>query len=258
MLERFFGSRPDKSPWGTMDSFNEAFRILCSNIEAAIDGLDQPTVVVTSSKAEEGKTLTCAKLAASFAARGQRVVLVDLDLRNPGAHLVLGGHNRLGATDVLRGRGKLNDSLQYVALPPREGFGRRGLFFVAAGQPVAEPNELLSLPRTAQMLQTLSTQADVVLIDSPPVLAVADTLTVAQVAGAAVLVVDTRRTDAAALQRTRDLLTRNRTTILGMVLNQVRPMDASVSARNGYGYGPPTDGARTDDGVTAVPERPAG
>lgn len=247
----FRKSRHGASPWESASSFNEAFRILCATIDAAIGDLDQPSLVVTSSKADEGKTLTCAKLAMAFAARGQRVVLVDLDLRNPGAHDLLGGHNRFGATDVLSGRQKLGDCLQYIALPQREGFGDRGLFMVAAGHPVAEPNELLSLPRTKRMLETLTGQADVVLIDTPPVLAVADTLTVAQVAGAAIVVVDTRRTNAASLQRTRDLLVRSQTTVLGLVINQVRAMDATLSAN--YGYGPRGGGP-----VQGAPDRPGG
>ncbi|MDQ2725382.1 MAG: CpsD/CapB family tyrosine-protein kinase [Actinomycetota bacterium] len=249
-MRKLFGSdRHGTSPWGAMSSFNEAFRILSANLDAALDGLDRPTVVVTSSKADEGKTVTCAKLAASFAARGQRVVLVDLDLRNPGAHLAVGGHNHFGATDVLQGRRKLSDSLQYIGLPQREGFGDRGLFLVAAGHSVTEPNELLSLPRTGRMLDALAAQSDLVLIDSPPVLAVADSLTVAREAGAAIVVVDARRTNADALQRTRDLLRRNQTTILGLVLNQVHAGDASVSAKDGYGYG---------NGAPAGPNRSGG
>jgi capsular exopolysaccharide synthesis family protein len=226
-----------------MRSFNESFRIICSNVTAALGELDQPTVVITSSRPEEGKTVVAAKLAAVFAARGQRVVIVDLDLRNPGVHLALGITNHLGASDVLLGRRKLGDCLQYVRLPEREGFDERGLFVLAAGPPVSEPNELLSLLRTERMLTSLADQADVVLIDSPPVLAVADTLTIAAKAGAAVVVVDPRRTNPDSLQRTKDLLDRNQTTVLGMVLNQVHADDASVSAAEGYGYGPSPPGA---------------
>jgi capsular exopolysaccharide synthesis family protein len=225
-----------------MRTFNESFRVLCSNVTAVLAELEQPTVVITSSKPEEGKTVTAAKLAAVFAARGQRVVIVDLDLRNPGVHLALGITNQVGVTDVLRGHRKLGDCLQYVRLPQSEGFDERGLFVVTGGPFVPEPNELLNLPRAERMLASLANQADVVLIDSPPVLAVADTLTIAGMAGAAVVVVDTRRTNADSLQRTKDLLDRNGTRIIGMVLNQVHANDASVSAAEGYGYGPAATG----------------
>lgn len=221
-----------------MSSFNEAFRILAANVMAMVGELTRPTVVVTSSKAEEGKTVIASKLATSVAASGRRVIAVDLDLRNPGVHSALGVHNRFGASDVLRGRRKLGDCLQYVQLPTRGGADERGLFVVAAGPSVPEPNELLALPRTEGMLERLAAQADLVIIDSPPVLAVADALTIGRVAGAAVLVVDTRRTTADAVQRSRDLLLRNQTRILGMALNQVQDSDATVSADYGYGYGP--------------------
>ncbi|MGI8751455.1 MAG: CpsD/CapB family tyrosine-protein kinase [Acidimicrobiales bacterium] len=220
-----------------MKSFNEAFRMLCSNVSAALDQLGSPVVAVTSSKVGEGKTVTCVKLGASFAARGQRVVVVDLDLRDPGAHAAVGGHNRVGVTDVLQGRRKLGDCLQYVKLPDREGFAERGLFLVAAGPSVLEPNELLGLPRAERMLTSLATEADVVLVDTPPVLAVADTLTIGRTVGGAILVIDPRRTNAASVQRARDLLLRNETKVLGMVLNQVHASDAGVSAADGYGYG---------------------
>lgn len=220
-----------------MTSFNEAFRILCANIAAALNDLDQPSVVVTSSKASEGKTVTCSKLAVSFAARGKRVVVVDLDLRKPTIHALLGVRNQVGVTDILRGRRELGDSLQYVELPAGEGLSERGLFVVAGGPPVDEPAEMLSNPKAKRMLESLAAQADIVLIDSPPVLAVADTLTIGTIVGAAILVVDTRRTNADALARSRDLLTRNHTKVLGLALNQVRASDASVSASTGYGYG---------------------
>lgn len=228
-----------------MSTFNEAFRVLCSNVIAALESLDRPVVLVTSSKADEGKTVTCSKLAVSFAARGKRVAVVDLDLRKPGSHAVLGAHNNFGVTDVLEGKRKLEACLQYVKLPDRDGFDERGLFLLASGPSVPEPNEMLGTPRADRLLRNLASEADIVLIDSPPVLAVADTLTVGRLAGGAVVVVDPRRTNASALERSRDLLLRNQITILGMVLNQVQAGDAAVSASEGYGYGSGAD-APTD------------
>jgi Mrp family chromosome partitioning ATPase len=65
--------------------------------------MDQPRVIVTSADANEGKTITCTNLALSFARAGRRVVLVDLDLRQPNAHRLVGAHNEFGVTDVLLG-----------------------------------------------------------------------------------------------------------------------------------------------------------
>jgi capsular exopolysaccharide synthesis family protein len=220
-----------------MSSFNEAFRVLCANVSTTLDQLDRPVVAVTSSKVGEGKTVTCAKLGATFAARGRRVVVVDLDLRDPGIHKVLGVHNRAGVTDVLQGRRKLGECLQYVKLPGQAGFAERGLFVVPSGPPVSEPSELLSTARGERMLGSLAAQADVVLVDTPPVLAVADTLTIGGSLGGAIVVIDARRSKAASVERARDLLVRNQIRIVGMVLNQVHADDAGVSAAEGYGYG---------------------
>ncbi len=220
-----------------MGSFNQSFQVLSSGVMAAIDDVAHPIVIVTSSKAGEGKTLTCAKLAASLASRERRVVVVDCDLRQPGAHAVLGGHNSFGVTDVLLERRSIGDCLQYIAVPSGDGLPEHGLFLVAAGPPVAEPAELLSHDRTARLLDKLADQADVVLVDTAPVLPVADTLALAAMASAAILVVDTHTARAADIERARDLLSRHGGVLLGLVLNQVRRNDGSVAYGSDHGYG---------------------
>src|SRR5581483_1764235 len=94
--------------------------------------------------------------------------------------------------------------------------------FLAAGPRLANPTELLSTPRTAKLLESLSANADVVLIDAPPVLSVADTLVIGRLAAGAVLVVEAGRTPAPAAKRAKDALTRNQTRLLGVVLNKFR------------------------------------
>lgn len=235
---------PGSKMWETLASFNEASRILSSNVTAGLAALDRPSVLVTSSKADEGKTIICSKLAVSLAAAGRRVVVVDMDLRKPGAHLVLGGHNHFGVTDFQVGRRTLGDCLQYVGLPEPDGLPARGLFLLATGPSVEEPAELLGVKRTTIMLDRLTAQADVVLLDSPPVLAVADTLVVGKIVGGAILVVDTRKTTVDAVQRSKDLLVRNHTQLLGMVLNSVRDGDPSVADSSDHRYGASTTSPR--------------
>ena len=108
-------SRGDrKGRWGTT---REAFRVLRSNLVVAISDLENPIVVVTSAWEGEGKTSTCVNLAESIAAAGPRVVLVDLDLRKPQSHRMLGTDNTAGVSDVLLDRRSLDECLQYVQLP---------------------------------------------------------------------------------------------------------------------------------------------
>jgi capsular exopolysaccharide synthesis family protein len=215
----------------------EAFRVLRANLLVAIAELDNPIVVVTSAYAREGKTSTCVNLAQSIAAAGPRVVLVDLDLRHPDSHRLLDAHNESGVSDVLLDRAKLEDCLQYVELASEESGRPVGLYFLATGPQVANPTELLATPRTGSLLESLAAQADIVLLDTPPVLPVADTLVIGRLAAGAVLVVEARRTPVPAAKRAKDSLTKNQTRLLGVVLNKFQAKFAGYGYSEGVGYG---------------------
>jgi capsular exopolysaccharide synthesis family protein len=254
-LERASGPSPSAS--SERISFDESLRILRSNLSVALLDLERPTVIFTSPNANEGKTVTCSNLALSFAASGARVVLVDLDFRHPNAHLLIGAHNEFGVTDILLGKRSLEECIQYIALPSQPGQSERGLYFLSTGGPVANPTEILSSGRTHQLLDGLARQADLVLLDTPPVLPVADTLVIGRMAAGAVLVTASRTTAIDAVTKAKDLLTRNQTRLLGVVLNKFQPRDAR-RATFGYGYGYGYGyGSRPDDQVTPPPVEPA-
>ena len=140
-------------------SRDEAFRVLRSNLLVAIDDLANPVVVVTSAQEGEGKTTTSVGLARSLALAGPRVVLVDLDLRRPDAHRLLGADNVPGVAEVLQNRRELKDCLQFLP-PPKGSPSSRGLYFVPAGQATANPAELLATPRAGRLLEALAIEAD--------------------------------------------------------------------------------------------------
>jgi capsular exopolysaccharide synthesis family protein len=223
---------------------NEVFRVLRSNLLVALSELERPTVIVTSAAAEEGKTATCANLAVSLAATGLRVIVVDVDFRHPNLHLWLGGQNDVGLSDVLRDHTALDRALQFVELGSRD----RGLYLLPTGPSVNNPTELLGGARMAKLLTSLASQADVLLLDTPPVLPVADTLVLGRMAAGAILVVEARRTPITAVQQAKDALTRNQTRLLGIVLNKMQARDLpSAGYGYGYGYGYGTGGADPDD-----------
>ena len=205
--------------------------MLRSNLQVALSDLQNPVVIVTSPNAGEGKTSTCVPLAQSLAAGGSRVVLVDLDLRHPDAHRLLDRPNTVGVVDILRGKAVVEDGLQFVPVS-----GSAGLYFLSTGSRVDNPTELLGSTRTVMLLNALAQQADIVLVDTAPVLPVADTLVVGRLAAGALLVVEARETPVPAIQRAKDALTRNQTRILGLVLNRLRSQDATHSYGY-YGYG---------------------
>ena len=218
-------------------SQDEAYRVIRSNLSVALSDLERPTVIVTSAYAGEGKTVTCANLARSLALAGHRVVLVDLDLRHPDVHRLLGAHNEFGVSDVLLERRQVDASLQFVDVGQGAGGASRGLYVLATGSPASEPAELLGAGRMAKLLDSLARQADIVLIDTPPVLPVADTLIIGRMAAGAILVVEARRTPIPAVQKAKDALIRNQTRLLGLVINKQQPRDATYGYGYGYGYG---------------------
>jgi receptor protein-tyrosine kinase len=215
--------------------------------------MDQPRVIVTSADANEGKTITCTNLALSFARAGRRVVLVDLDLRQPNAHRLVGAHNEFGVTDVLLGRQPLDQCLQYLELPHSEDRSAQGLYFIGTGPSVSNPAELLGMGRTSRMLDGLGRQADLVLIDTPPVLPVADTLVIGRMASGALMVVEARKTAVTTVAKAKDLLIRNQTRLLGIVLNKFQQRDAGAGYGFGYGY----PGSPEFDSDTAIARRQA-
>jgi capsular exopolysaccharide synthesis family protein len=235
-------------------SFEESFRILRSNLDVALADMHKPTVIVTSANANEGKTLTCANLAIAFAAAGRRVVLVDLDLRHPNAHRILGGHNEYGASEVLLGKTTAAEAMQYVEIRrPGEGGPGTGLYFLATGVHDSNPAELLGSGRTMRLLESLAGQADLVLIDTPPVLPVADTLVIGRMSSGALLVTEARTTSMPSIQKAKDLLIRNQTRLLGVVLNKFQRRDATYGYGYGYGYG---GGRRASEQEEVAAEEP--
>ncbi len=228
--------------------------MLRSNLFVSLSDIDQPIVMVTSSHANEGKTVVCAKLALSFAQAGKRVVLVDLDLRHPSANRLLQTHNEFGMSDVLLGQRPLRDCLQRLEFRGADGDG--SMYFIGTGPQVQNPAELLGSGRTARTLDGLAKQADIVLVDTPPVLPVADALVIGRIASGALLVVEASRTAFQAVEQSKDLLIRNQTRLLGMVMNKFPARYAEYPyGYYGYGYGP-TNGTDPDP-IASRPRSPS-
>lgn len=211
----------------------ETFRVIRTNLGFTTASNHARTLLVTSTQKGEGKSTTASKLAIALAEAGHRVILVDADLRLPSVHRIFGLQNGQGLTNALVGQatgaGKL---LQPTALPT--------LHVLTSGPLPPNPTELLQSERMALFLRSLSEGADYVLLDSPPVLAVADSLALAAQAQGVVLVVESGHVKIGRVSETTAALQRAGTPIVGAILNKVT-RDAKESAyRYEYGgyYGP--------------------
>lgn len=144
---------------------SEAFRALRTNVQFLRS--DGPrTLVVTSARPSEGKTTTTANLAVAMSQSGLRVAVVDADLRRPNLANVMGVEGAAGLSDLLVGRAELEDVLQE--------WGEDGLHVLPAGTIPPNPSELLGSEAMERVLDVLTDRFDVVLLDTPPVLAVTD------------------------------------------------------------------------------------
>jgi len=202
---------------------SEAYRVLRSNIRFAKIDNPSASLLVTSPGPEEGKTTTAANLAVVLAQAGQKVILVDSDLRRPTLHTFFGLDNHVGLTDLLVDGVELSDRV----LKPT---GQDGLRLVSSGHLPPNPSELLGSDSMRNMLHQLEEQADVVVLDSPPLLAVADASILGSLLGGAILVVQAGKTRNEAARRAKDALENSGVKLLGVVVNR-------ISRRGGtYGY----------------------
>lgn len=203
----------DSDPEG---SAAEAYRVLRTNLAFSTSREEQlNSLVFTSPGPAEGKSTTAANLSTVLAARGDRTLLVDADLRRGELH---------DAFDVMRSPG-LSDLL-VGELDAREAIRpevRTGLDFLPAGQRPPNPSELLGSQAMADLLATWRDEYQWVLIDAPPVLAVADAAVLAALADGSVLILRAGETDRRAGWRAIQQLKRVDARVVGAVLNVVKP-----------------------------------
>ena len=219
----------------------EAMRELRTNLQYV--DVDRPArvMVITSPLPGDGKSTTAANLAVSIAATGQAVILVDADLRRPVLGGMFGFSDDVGLSDVLAGRAQIEQVAHQV---DENG----SLFVVAAGRTPPNPSEMVGSQRMQALVRKLAEDL-VVIVDSPPTLAVADAAVIASWADGAVLVVTAGRTTDDMLSRAAENIGKTRGHLLGVVLNRVplRGVDSSYyGGRYGgyYGYGSPRDEGR--------------
>lgn len=178
---------------------------------------------VTSALPSEGKTLVSTNIAIAMAQSGQRVLLVDADLRRPRLHKVFGAESRVGLSNLLAGQGtRLADAVQPTVVP--------NLSLLVSGPIPPNPAELLGSPRMDAVMEELRQTFDFVVFDTPPTVNVTDSSVIARHVHGMVLVVRSFATDRAVATHARELLANSGARLLGVVLNGV---DAP---HDGYSY----------------------
>ena len=226
----------------------EAFRLLRTNLQfvdvpsgASGDEGGVRVIAVTSSLPAEGKSTIAANLAAALAETGVRVLLVDADLRRPSVATILGLEGAVGLTTVLLGRVAAADVIQ--------AWGSSGLHVLPSGLVPPNPSELLGSPAMRSLVAELRRSYDYVVLDTAPLLAVADAAILSRVVDGTLLVGNVSRVRRHQFAEALEALGRVDARVLGVALNQVRREPEAYSYE-------PTEGS--EPGLARRPSRPKG
>ena len=204
----------------------EAYRVLRNNLDFINFQHDITTVLVTSAAPAEGKSTVAANLAAGLAQAGKKVVLVASDFRKPTTQQFFGVRNLIGLSDVLTGAHTLKAALQR----PQDDID---LLVLTSGKMPPNPSELLGSEKMRALLEELKGWADWVVIDTPPLLAVADGAAVARYADGVLLVTKGGSSTREAVKRAGEMLGNVGGRVLGSVVWGLE----ATGGRSGYGYG---------------------
>lgn len=195
----------------------EAFRVLRTNLQFSSMGSPFHTLMITSTRPKEGKSVTSSNLSTVIAQSGKRTILVDCDLRRPTQHAIFELDNEKGFTTMfLDGNSRIEDVATKVS---------QNLWVIPSGPIPHNPAELLDSVRMNQLIDMLKSKFELVVFDVPPVLSVADATILGAKVDAVLMVVDsgfTRRTQA---KRAKDALVSVGARVLGVVVNRVSEGD---------------------------------
>lgn len=197
----------------------EAYRRLRTNLKFL--SVDHPLreIIVTSATAAEGKTLTAGNLGIILQQGGPSVAIVDCDMRRPALHHFFGNQtNRPGLSDVLTQTKTLDQALREVA---------GDVWILPSGEIPPNPSELLGSQQMERLRELLTSRFDLVIYDTPPILAASDAVVLAGNGGATLLVVRAGKVDRRSTVAAKDALERVGARILGVVLDGVETSDDS-------------------------------
>jgi len=204
---------------------SQAYRKLRTHLIFSQGGVPPRTLLVTSASASEGKTTVCANLATTFAQQGLRVVLIDGDLRRPRLHGLFGQARTPGLSELVEGEAPIAETVRQTTVP--------GLHLITAGRMVPHVSELLGGAAMSRLVRELNAAYDLVVIDTPPVLAAADAEILGAQADAVLVVVRAGKTERQSAHYAMQQLRAVGARIVGAVLNDP---DQKIGGYGRYAY----------------------
>jgi len=207
----------------------ETFRVLRANLHFFEAGNTMKAIMVAGGGFGEGTSFVTANLGIVFAQTGQRVIIVDCDLRKPQQHLIFNVDNQFGLSSILAGFKEPGEVLKLLPAA--------GLKLLTAGPLPENPAELLGSPGMNQLIAALKEKAEVILLDTPPLTVVADAAVLSKWVDGVLMVVRSRVASYKSVVKTKEFLVNARANLLGVALNCVRADDISENYSSYYGEG---------------------
>ncbi|WP_078543553.1 CpsD/CapB family tyrosine-protein kinase [Litchfieldia alkalitelluris] len=197
---------------------SEQYRTIRTNIQFSTVDAELKTIMVTSSGPGEGKSTTTNNLAIVFAQQGKKVLLIDADLRKPTAHFSFRQDNSIGLSNVLTRQTTFDQAIRETEQP--------NLFLLTSGPIPPNPAELLGSRMMDNLLKELAGLFDMIIFDTPPVLAVTDAQVLANKCDGVVLVASSGRTENEAALKAKESIVSAKGKIIGVVLNNKKQKDS--------------------------------
>lgn len=207
---------------------SEAYRTIRTNLQFAGVAENTQVILITSSQSGEGKTSLASNLALVTAQAGQRVLLIDADMRKPQVHHRFQISNLDGLSSVLIRERTLKDVVVAAQTP--------NLYLMPSGPIPPNPSEMLSSRSMRELVESCRKEFDYIFIDSSPVLAVADALVLTGISDGTLFVVDARQTNRNMARQAVRALQQVKARILGVVLNRVTKDSGDTYYYSSYGY----------------------
>lgn len=226
MLQISASNRPMITAINPKSPISEAYRVLRTNIDFSAIDEQLKIIMITSAGQGEGKSTTAANLAVVHAQSNKKVLIIDADLRKPTMHHSFNKSNRWGLTQLLAGYTEINKVIMKTDI--------ENLHVLTSGPVPPNPSEILSSKKMVTILGELKGLYDIIVVDTPPALAVTDALVLASRCDGVIIVIDSGKVKREMAMKVKANLEHVKARILGVVLNNI---DRKESGNYYYYYG---------------------